>query len=303
MQRVAVLSIDLDEIPNYHAIHGLPAPSEVEGRHAVYERALERAQAFARANALPLTLFAIGADLERGENATRVASLSREGHAVENHSLSHLYDLSRRTPGVIRAEIAGGADAIERAVGRRPIAFRAPGYTMSPAVYRVLEELGVGVDSSSFPCPAYWAAKAAVLAGYALARRPSRSIFGSPRAALGPRGPHRVGNVLELPIAVTPGLRLPLLGTLIGRGGPAVARRMVRACGDDELLVVELHGIDFLEVSDGLGALRGLQPELGAPLGRRLEALTAVVDEARTRGFDWVTLEEVARSRSATTPG
>ena len=41
--------------------------------------------------------------------------------------------------------------------------FRAPGYTITDEVFDVLAELGVAYDSSVFPCPAYWAAKAAAI--------------------------------------------------------------------------------------------------------------------------------------------
>jgi hypothetical protein len=43
--RLAAVSIDLDDIDCYHAIHGLPATSQAPS-HAVYDRALPRFEAF-----------------------------------------------------------------------------------------------------------------------------------------------------------------------------------------------------------------------------------------------------------------
>src|SRR5262245_16623881 len=92
MKRCAV-SIDIDEISNYFDIHGLPRPPDLGA--AAYDIAMPRAAAFADAHKLPLTLFAVGEDLEREESARLLAVLANKGHAVENHSYGHRYDLTR----------------------------------------------------------------------------------------------------------------------------------------------------------------------------------------------------------------
>ena len=48
--------------------------------------------------------------------------------------------------------------------------FRAPGYDVSPAMLDTLARLGYRYDSSIFPAPGYYAAKAAVMAALAIAR-------------------------------------------------------------------------------------------------------------------------------------
>ena len=63
--RLASVSVDLDEIPNYYAIHGLPFGGA--SATLVYDVALPRLTRWAEAHAMPLTLFAIGRDLERAE--------------------------------------------------------------------------------------------------------------------------------------------------------------------------------------------------------------------------------------------
>lgn len=301
--RVCAVSVDLDEIHHYFAIHGLLA----EGRaaHAVYEVALARMDAFARALEVPLTLFAVGADLERPESAAQLRALSDRGHAVENHSLGHRYDLVRLGPDEIEAQIEGGIDAVARAVGVRPTGFRAPGYTVSDAVFDALDAVGVAFDSSVFPCPAYYGAKAAVMTAMRVAGRRSASVLDTPRVLLAPTRPYRPGKpwwkrgarrFVELPIQVTPLARLPVIGTSLGLAGPAGTRFVARACAGEPLVNLELHGLDFLGAEDGLDALAQHQPELRRPLSRRLDALTAFVETLRGAGYAFVRLDEAARA-------
>lgn len=294
------MSIDLDEIPCYLAIHGLSQGAvALAAQRAVYERAVARALLFARAKAAPLTFFAVGRDLARTENAAILREAVADGAAVESHSLSHRYDLTRLGASELAREVEGGAEAIQQALGVRPRGFRAPGYTTSDALFAALETSGFAWDSSVFPCPAYYGAKALVLGAMAVAGRPSASILGSPRVLLAPRGPHRIGHLLELPIAVTPRLRFPVIGTSVGLVGTFGARRLARSLAGDDFVNLELHGLDFLESADGLDALEPHEPALRVPLVRRLAAFAAFLDELAEVGFAFVTLDAAASAVSA----
>jgi peptidoglycan/xylan/chitin deacetylase (PgdA/CDA1 family) len=140
---LCAISVDLDEIPNYYAIHGLSLPSTCRGKDAVYDVALDRLEQWSNALRLPLTLFAIGSDLERRENADRLRGLVAKGHEAANHTLEHLYDLTLRSPDEMRRQVEGGIFAIERATGTRPRGFRSPGYTGDGCAVRVLRDIGV----------------------------------------------------------------------------------------------------------------------------------------------------------------
>ncbi len=313
--KLCAVSVDLDEIHHYFAIHGLPAPpvtlgdpervpqTPPGGAHAGYDVALPRIGAFAAARSLPVTLFAVGEDLDREASARALQALVAQGHAVENHSQHHRYDLTRLSPEEIAREVREGADAIARVTGRRPEGFRAPGYTVSDALFDGLEAEGVRFDSSVFPCPPYYLAKAAAMGGMRLRGRTSRSILDTPRVLGAPRRPYRPGRrwyqrgerpFVELPVQVTPFLGLPFFGTSIGLGGPAVARALARQCAGEPLVDLELHLIDFLDASDGLEGLLGHQPELRVPLARRLDALGAALDELARAGYAFVLLAEAA---------
>lgn len=301
MVHLTAVSVDLDEIPNYARIHGLegtPGLSET----AVYDVAVGRLCAFAKDVGIPLTLFAVGADMARPEAAAVLRRAAEEGHEIANHSRDHLYDLTRRDRATIRDQIEDGARLLEDATGKRPQGFRAPGYTITDEVFDVLAELGVAYDSSVFPCPAYYGAKAAALAGIALRGRRSHSVLDTPTVLTAPTRPYRVGRpfhrrgegVLELPIQVTPGLRLPFIGTSVTLGGPRVARWLTASCASEPFVNLELHGIDVLDAADGLSPLRPHQPDVRVAAAKKLEALQVVVDELRRRGHAFVTLREAA---------
>jgi peptidoglycan-N-acetylglucosamine deacetylase len=309
-RRLCALSVDLDETPNYFKIHALPSPDPASpAANAVYDAALARLEGFAASHDLPLTLFAIGEDLARPANALALRGLCDRGHAVENHSFGHRYDLTRLPPKAIEREIAEGALAIERATGRRPCGFRAPGYTLTDDVLDALESLGVRFDSSVFPSPGYYSAKALVIGAMRLFGRASEAVMGSPRVLTAPARPYRPGrrwyqrgqrSLIELPIQVTPVLRLPVIGTSLGAAGPAGARLLAAMCAREPFVNIELHGMDALDASDGgdgrggLAALVPRQPELRTPLHRRLGALSAAVETLRRAGYSFVRLDEAA---------
>ena len=61
--RLASISIDVDEIHCYTAIHGLSQPP-AEARWAVYTRALPRFEKLLAAHGIRATLFVVGRDLD-----------------------------------------------------------------------------------------------------------------------------------------------------------------------------------------------------------------------------------------------
>ncbi len=299
--RLASVSVDLDEIPHYFAIHGLDAPSGPEAG-LVYDVALARLRAMADAAGIPLTLFAIGSDLGRFEAAGALRGAAAAGHEIGNHTLDHRYDLVRLGREEIRRQIEDGAQAIADASGERPVGFRAPGYTITDEVFEVLRDLGVAYDASVFPCPPYFLAKTAAIAAIALRGRASKSIVDTPRVLFAPTRPYRIGRpywtrgegLLEIPVQVTRGLRLPFIGTSVTAAGPARARLLARMCVGEPLVNLELHGIDVLDESDGLAALRPHQLDVRIPKDRKIDAILAVIEELKRAGYTFVTMRDAA---------
>ncbi len=302
--RLAAVSVDLDEIPHYYEIHGLPStgPSAT----LVYDAAIDRLRGLADAGRFPMTLFAIGRDLAREASRDRLRAAVRDGHEIGNHSLDHRYDLVRLGRDEIRRQIQGGADAIEAACGKRPVGFRAPGYTITDEVFDVLGELDVRYDASVFPCPHYYLAKASAIGLISLRGRKSHSVVDTPSVLRAPTRPYRTGKpywrrgsgVLEIPVQVTRGLRLPFIGTSVTASGPRGARLLARMCVGEPLVNLELHGIDVLDATDGLEGLAAHQLDVRVPQRRKTDAILAAIDELRRAGYTFVTMEEAARTFS-----
>jgi peptidoglycan-N-acetylglucosamine deacetylase len=300
--RLCAISVDLDEIHHYYAIHGLGAAPPAAA-HAVYTRALPRFEELAAAQRVPLTLFVVGSDLARPESGAVLRRFAAQGHELGNHTFDHHYDLSRRPVEQIEAQIELANAAIAEHAGQRPTGFRAPGYVMSDAVYRAVRATGMAYSSSLFPCPYYYAAKLAVLAALRLGGKASSSIVDRPGVLTAPTTPFRVGElyyragagVLELPIQVTPRLRLPFFGTVLTGLGPKLARRMASGLVGQELINLELHGVDLLDERDGLMDLAPHQVDLRLSLARKQSVLLEVIDVLRRAGYAFVRLDEAAR--------
>jgi hypothetical protein len=293
--------VDLDEIPNYFGIHGLPPPTGPEA-HAVYDLALQRLQDWAAGHGIPLTLFTIGSDLSRPENAATLQRMARAGHELANHTLDHRYDLTRLSRDEQLHQVAGAVQRIRETTGYAITGFRAPGYTTTDTLYDVLTELGVAYSSSVFPCPPYYLAKALALLAIRLRRRESHSILDVPEVLLAPRAPYRVGSpywqpgagLVELPVQVTEHLRLPFIGTTLTLFGPARSRWLTQDVLHSSFVNLELHGIDVLAATDGLSALEPHQPDVRVPLQRKLDSLDAAIAVLKGAGYSFIRLDEAA---------
>jgi len=312
MEKLAAVSVDLDEIDCYAAIHGLTdrALLSERARRAVYLDALPRLRALFAKLEVPVTFFAIGRDLVHADNRAALRRLTDEGHEIANHTLNHFYDLTRRPLEEQRAEVKGGADAIEAATGQRPVGFRSPGYTITDELFEVLEGESVKYDASVFACPSYYAAKAVAMAGIALRGRQSRSVMDHPRVLRAPADPYRVGHpfhrrgqgLLELPVGVTSTLtaRLPYIGTSLILAGERGARTLSRMMGARAFVSLELHGIDVADAEqDGLTALAAHQPDLRKSGADKERILTIAIETLREQGYRFTTLREAAERYSA----
>jgi peptidoglycan/xylan/chitin deacetylase (PgdA/CDA1 family) len=302
--KLCAVSVDLDEVPCYHAIHGLPMPAD-DSAHAIYTRAVPRLADLFTELGIPATFFVIGRDLEAPIARSAVLGLDGAGHEIGNHTHGHRYDLVRLGAAAMRAEVRDASDAIESVLGRRPVGFRAPGYTITDALFDVLAGEGFAYDSSVFPCPAYYSAKSAAIAHIAARGRASRSIVDHPAVLLAPSDPYfpsrpywrraRLGaSLVELPIGVTRGARLPFIGTTVSMLGPALAPALARQMVGRPLVNLELHGLDLLDGDDGLRGLAGHQRDLAIPAARKAAALRATVRTLRAAGYDFVTLRDAA---------
>lgn len=303
----AAVSVDLDAIGCYWRIHALPGEPPDDVRRVVLERCLPRfAELFADLG-IKATLFVVGGDLDGDAAAQRLlGSLAVAGHELANHSFTHPYDLVRLPEADIAGEIDRAHEAIAAIDGRAPLGFRAPGYEVSAHVHELLCARSYRYDSSAFPSLPYYGAKAAVMGAMRVMGRKSGSILGSPRVLGAPLDPYHPAAgapyergslpIWELPIAVTPSLRLPVFGTSLVTSPPWLRRRMVRSLLRPGLINLELHGIDLADAEgDGFPpALVARQPDLRRPLAAKREALRATIEELKGMQVPFVTLAAAA---------
>lgn len=299
--RALALTLDLDGPAEYAALHDVPTDNV--DPLVMYGAPLDRFVALCKTLGGTGTLFVIGRDA-RNEAAARLRDVAREGFEIACHSAAHDYQLSRRAPEIIRDDLRRAREQIESAVGLTPGGFRAPGYHLSPALLDALEACDFDYDSSVMPSPPYYVAKAAVLAAYRLARRSTVSLLGSPRLAFAPRRPYRPGSdpyaegnrsIVELPIAVSMQIGLPVTGASLVMAPPWLRRRMVKSLAGEDLVVINLHAMDF---ADPEGArlpsmLERRQPELRIPIDERDAILRGTLAVAAS-GRRMVTCAEIA---------
>jgi len=275
-----LVSVDLDDVACYHAIHGLPpAAGPVVG--AGLERWLPRfLELFARLG-VRATFFVIGRDLARdlegrGAGAELLRQAVAAGHELGNHGFLHAYDMVR-WPAVRQREDLQACDVLLRGLGAEVMGFRAPGYTHDAALLRQVAALGYRYDSSSLPSPPYYAAKLAVMGAMALRGERSQSQVRGAPTFLGRRRPYwrRDVGLWELPMSVSPVARVPLIGTTLLALPALVSGPLRRTALGLPYLHLELHGMDLADPDrDGLAvALRARQPELRTPWRVRYERL------------------------------
>ena len=279
--RSTAVSVDLDDLGCYYAVHGV----EGDAPRLALVHWLPRFLRLFEALRIQATFFVIGRDLEAdledgGRGADVLRSALAAGHELGSHSWAHAYDMSAWDEARVLADLRR-CDELLRSIGASPCGFRAPGYTHSEAMLRAVAAVGYRYDSSCLPSPAYYVGKVGVMAAMAVSGRRSSSQLRGVRSFLGPRAPHRRSDVplVELPMSVTPRLRLPLIGTTLLGGPDWLRRRLTATARGLPHLHLELHGVDLADAApDGIEVPL---PELTSPLATREARLIGLL---RPRG-------------------
>lgn len=283
----SALTLDVDGVRHYHAIHGLPPPV---GPDPIWRAGLPRFLELCASERVRATLFVVTEDLAEPAARTLIRQAHAAGHEIASHSHAHRYDLSAQPLADIEADLRRSIDIITDVTGAPPRGFRAPGYTLSDDLLRAIAGLGFSYDSSVMRAPAYWAARAAARLAMSLRGRPSSSLRGDLRQFL---PGYRPRGVRELPISTA--LGWPWLGTTLALlPGPlgAASTALARRNSGRDPVVLELHAIDLCDREDGFAdALVRAQPDLRVSLAAKRArlgaAVRAIADTARPLA-EWV---------------
>jgi hypothetical protein len=276
------VSVDLDGLGCYAAIHGIDRPLDDKALRAIPEVALTRLCDLFDALPVKCTLFVIGREASIEPRVLRAAAAA--GHEIGSHSFAHDYAMSRWPLAEIDRDLQLCEEELVRLELPRPLGFRAPGYTLSRNILRAVHMRGYAYDSSLLPSPPYYLAKALVIA---LAGFRSHSILGGVGQLFAPRRAHLREQVRELPISTTPILRAPVIGTT------ALAQPWLSRFGfAGGHFNLELHGIDALDATDVPAEIAARQPGISLPASTKLARLKKLLHELPGEG---VTLLEASR--------
>jgi len=144
----ASFSLDLDNDWSYRKTRGDPSWSAYPSYFALV---VPRAREILERRGMRITWFLVGKDAECVENHAPLRAIAERGHEIGNHSYHHEPWLHLYEPRQLEAEIASAEEAIVTATGVRPVGFRGPGFSVTPAVVEVLIRRGYHYDASTLP--------------------------------------------------------------------------------------------------------------------------------------------------------
>jgi len=261
---IASLSLDLDNKWSYLKTHGDPG---WESFPSYLEILVPRVLAFLAERNLKITFFVVGQDAALEKNHGPLKEIAAAGHEIGNHSFSHEPWLHLESESKIESDVGCAEEQIVQATGQRPVGFRGPGFSFSPAILAVLRRFGYAYDASSLPTYFGPLARSYYFRHSALSRdqrKQRASLFGSVRNGLQPLKPHRPGGqdgLLEIPVTTLPIVRSPMhvsyilylstISSALALGYFRAALALCRGVGVAPSLL--LHPLDFLGQDDNIG--------------------------------------------------
>jgi len=269
MAPVGALSIDLEyfsDLPAY------PDRAEDVDR-TVGQTGLEWLAETLDTHGVRSTFFVVSRIAE--DSPETVAALARDDHEIASHTHTHRH-LSELDPADRRREVVESKQALEAVTGDTVAGFRAPSFDRAPGHFRLLSEAGYAYDSSVAP---------------------ARSIPGWYGGTETRRRPYTVetdaGDLVEVPVAVMPGLKLPLTGTWLRFFGVRYALAGMRALArQDTSPVLYVHPWELIDLPRLDGVPRRVYWRTGSYMRRAIRRLLQ-------SEFEFVTVGELARTPTA----
>jgi len=272
----AALSVDVEffsHTPAYRSAAGTTT-DEAVGAEGV-EFLLD---AFAEADASG-TFFTVSEIVETHPDLVRALAV---GHELGSHTHSHRH-LSELSPADRRAELAESKARLEAVADTTVTGFRAPSFDFGPDHFDLLAETGYDYDSSVAPCRS-------IPGWYGGAYDTDRPV---PASELRDGAP---GSLAEVPIAVMPGLGLPLTGTWIRFFGvryTLLGMRLLARRGIAPVLYV--HPWELVDLPDVDGVPSRVYFRSGEYMRRAVRRILSTP-------FDFVPVAEIAETAHTAAP-
>lgn len=216
---------------------------------------------------VPLSVFVVGTTLEdHPDGVDRLASdLDTEFHL---HSYRH-----EPSANTFREELRLGKAAFRNHFGSDPVGYREPYGAIAPEQFPVLADEGFAFDSSVFP-----------------SYRPG--VYNNLNAPLEPYTPAEAPRLLEIPLGVFRGARIPLSQNYLKLFGRPLVR-LLSVAPLPNTLVYNVHLQDIYR-TDSHERLSGLKERI---INRNLDESAQILEESieriRSRGYEPTTVSEI----------
>jgi hypothetical protein len=294
MKPVASISLDLDNQWSYMKTNG---EAGWEDFPSYLDLAVPRILSFLKERDLKITFFVIGRDASLEKNREAIRSIVDAGHEIGNHSFNHEPWLHLYSKDEIVEEFERTEAALESITGKRPVGFRGPGYSLSPAVLETLGSRGYEYDCSLLPtyiaplARAYFFLNSSKMSEEEKAKR--KKLFGRFSDGFQSLNPHLIEaagkQLVEIPVTTFPGVKTPIhasyliyLSTFSPLAARTYWRSAMAACsatGVEPSFL--LHPLDFLGGED-VEAMKFF-PGMSISAEKKLEFLNFVIDTMETR--------------------
>jgi peptidoglycan-N-acetylglucosamine deacetylase len=146
-----LLSFDVEDW--HQLVHRRYGRSDWDQRHPALERQTTAILSLLDELQVRATFFLLGMTVARYPDVAR--DIADRGHEIACHGYEHARVYSQ-TQDEFRADVERALETIEQTTGRRPVAYRAPAFSITrhtPWAYDVLAELGFHCDSSQYDSP------------------------------------------------------------------------------------------------------------------------------------------------------
>lgn len=271
----AVLSVDFESFAHTPAYRS--AGGTADDPESVGPETMDRLLATLAEHDADATFFTVSAVAQRHPDL--LAAAAEADHEIASHTHTHRL-LTDCTPEERREELERSKAVLESVTGAEVEGFRAPVFDFADDHFDLLDETGYSYDSSVAPCrriPGFYGGEYDV-------QEPTLA------SALQSGAPD---SVTELPIAVMPGLGLPLTGTWIRFFGVRytyLGMKLLARRGITPVLYVHPWELSALPSVDGVP--ERVYVRTGAYMWRAVEYLLS-------SEFTFVTAREVVEGASA----
>jgi peptidoglycan-N-acetylglucosamine deacetylase len=146
-----LLSFDLEDW--HQLVHRRYGRTDWDRRHPAFERQVGAVLELLDELEVRATFFVLGMTADRYPDVVR--ELATRGHDIACHGHLHAR-VYEQTRAEFAQDVERACETIERLAGRRPLAYRAPAFSINrrtPWAYEVLAGLGFRCDSSQYDSP------------------------------------------------------------------------------------------------------------------------------------------------------